>query len=250
MELPIAIRRLAEYYRRHGAGATCRRATVALKRAMAVHRVVLFYCDLSRLGDAGANLPDSLRVERKECFNELSQQDLKEILGVWNEDLARRNMDERFRLGASLWLIRCAGKLAGYGWTLRGRTVEPHYLPLGPEDIHLFDFAVFEQHRGQRLNPSLVNSILERLASEGSARAFIEAAEWNQAQFRSLSHTPFRRLCSARKATILGHTFVQWSDGNDLRPQSEDRKELISPCPATGGVPARSSGKAPAEDRI
>jgi len=210
MEISSAIRRLAEYYRRHGAGATCRRATLALRRAMAANRMVLFYCDLSRLRDAGANLPDSLRVERKESFNELSQQDLEEILSVWNADLAWQDMDTRFRLGASLWLIRSAGKLAGYGWTLRGRTVEPHYLPLGPEDIHLFDFAVLEQYRGQKLNPSLVKSILGRLASEGPARAFIEAAEWNQAQLRSLSHTPFRRLCSARKVTIFGRTFVQW----------------------------------------
>ncbi len=32
--------------------------------------------------------------------------------------------------GALLWLIKSEDGLAGYGWTLQGRTIEPHYFPL------------------------------------------------------------------------------------------------------------------------
>ena len=72
-----------------------------------------------------------------------------------------------------MWLIKSAGKLAGFGWTLQGDTIEPHYFPLAQDDVHLFDFHVFPQYRGQGLNPFLVNYILHSLASESSGRAFI-----------------------------------------------------------------------------
>jgi ribosomal protein S18 acetylase RimI-like enzyme len=119
-------------------------------------------------------------------------------------------MTERFGLGASLWLIKSHDKLAGYGWTLEGRTVEPHFFSLGHRDVHLFDFHVFPQYRGQGMNPTLVTSILRALTAEGAGRAFIEAAEWNQAQLSSLTKTPFRRLGMARKSTLFSRTLVLW----------------------------------------
>ena len=88
---------------------------------------------------------------------------LQEMISFWNPKLAHQNMKERFGLGASLWLIKSRDKLAGYGWTLQGGTVEPHYFSLGQDDVHLFDFHVFPQYRGQGMNPFLVTSILSNL---------------------------------------------------------------------------------------
>ncbi len=92
--------------------------------------MVLFYCDLSTLSSPTADLPSSLKVERHTNQTDLSPQDLQEITSFWNPEQARRNIKERFELGASLWLIKSEDHLAGYGWTLQGRTVEPHYFPL------------------------------------------------------------------------------------------------------------------------
>jgi len=89
------------------------------------------------------------------------------MTSFWNPKLAHQSMKERFGLGASLWLIKSRDKLAGYGWTLRGGTVEPHYFPLGQDDVHLFDFHVFPHYRGQGMNPFLVIHILRSLAAEG-----------------------------------------------------------------------------------
>ncbi len=130
-------------------------------------------------------------------------------------------MKERFDLGASLWLIRSQDKLAGYGWTLRGRTVEPHYFSIGRDDVHLFDFHVFPQFRGQGMNPFLVIYILCSLASEGAGRAFIEAAEWNQPQLSSLAKTPFRHLGLAKKWTIFGRNVVVWGKTKSGHPPRE-----------------------------
>jgi len=173
---------------------------------------VLFYCDLATLTAPRADLPSFLKVERKKSSTDLSPEDLEAMTSFWNPRVAQGNIRERFGKGASLWLIKSHDRLAGYGWTLQGRTIVPHYFPLGPDDVHLFDFYVFPQYRGQGMNPFLVTRILRSLAREGAGRALIEAAEWNRAQLSSLSRTPFRPLGRARKLTIFGRTIVFWAE--------------------------------------
>jgi ribosomal protein S18 acetylase RimI-like enzyme len=216
MGISTSISRFGDYYRRHGSWATIRRTVLAVRRALFSSHMVVFYCDLSRLAAPPSDLPGFLKVEQKTSSSELAPEDLEAMIGVWNPKLVRQNLKERFDLGASLWLIKSHDRLAGYGWTLQGGTIEPHYFPLGPEDVHLFDFHVFPQYRGLGMNPFLVAHILRRLATERAGRALIEAAEWNQAQLSSLSKTPFRRLGMARKWTILGHTFVRWAENGSV----------------------------------
>ena len=221
MSISNSILRFADYYRRNGVRATTDRVVLAIKRMLFSSRMVLFYCDLPALGSQTAHLPSSLKVERHRNQTDLSPRDLEEITNFWNPAQARRNIKQRFELGASLWLIRFEDKLAGYGWTLQGRTVEPHYFLLGPDDVHLFDFHVFPQYRGRGVNPSLVCYILGCFAAERAGRAFIEAAEWNEAQLASLRRTPFRRWGSAQKLTILRRTIVSCAQ-EDVAAQEHD----------------------------
>jgi ribosomal protein S18 acetylase RimI-like enzyme len=204
--------RFKAYLRRYGFAATVRRTGLAVRRTLFSNRAVLFYCDLSGQSLAPVEFPTSLNVERKRSQVELDAQDAQQIIHVWNPRVARQRLEQRFARGASLWLIKFNDRLAGYGWTLRGATMEPHYFPLGPHDAHLFDFHVYPLFRGQGMNPLLVRHILTELAGEGAGRAFIEAAEWNQAQLSSLGKTPFRCLGHARKWTILRCTTVWWSN--------------------------------------
>ncbi|MGB7601557.1 MAG: hypothetical protein WBM24_14700 [Candidatus Sulfotelmatobacter sp.] len=213
MAIPASISRLAAYYRRHGFTATFRRFSLQTKRTLFASRMVLFYCDLATLAPATTEMPSRLKVERYRSQADIAAQDLQEITSFWNPDLARRNIDHRFALGASLWLIRFENKLAGYGWTLQGRTVEPHYFPLGKDDVQFLDFHVFPKYRGRALDWFLMTHILQQLAKDGRARAFGEAAEWNKASLSSFEMTHFQRLGFARKYTIFGHTMVWWDEG-------------------------------------
>ena len=208
----------------HGLGATIRRARLALKRALFANRMVVFYCDLSAQTSPAVTIPASFRVERLLNAAELSQQDWEAVISLWNPKLARRNINERFTKGATLWLIKSGNRLAGYGWTLQGRTIEPYYFPLGPDDAHLFDFHVFPEYRGQGINPLLVGYILHALATDWGGRAFIEAAEWNEAQLCSLRKTAFRRLGWARSVTIFGHKFTSWTADNDIEEAAKERR--------------------------
>jgi hypothetical protein len=189
--------------------------------------MVLFYCEIPAQDSPMPYMPSSLRVERKRSETEISLQELREITSFGNSKLARRNLKERFALGSSLWLIRSADRIAGYGWTLQGRTVEPHFFRLGKNDVHLFDFLIFPQYRGRGLNPLLVSYILAALAIESQGRAFIEAAEWNQAQLTSLQRTPFHLLSSATKVTILGRSVVCWGRGEAVEEKHEFKNSAL-----------------------
>ena len=163
-------------------------------------------------------------VERKNNESELSSQDLLQIINVWNPNIARRQLAERFAQGASLWLFKLNDKLAAYGWTIIGRTMERHFMPLGPNDAHLFDYFVFPEYRGRRINPALVNHILTRLVAERRNRAFMEAAEWNTAQLSSLGRTPFHPFGRAWKFNLFRKTLVVWSNKDFNQPDQSDYK--------------------------
>ncbi len=217
MSISSSISRFTDYFTRHGFAATVRRLGLSARRTLFSSRMVLFYCDLATQSSPTADMPSNLKVERIKNQTELNAQDLKEITSFWNPKLARRNIEERFELGASVWLIKVEDNLAGYGWTLQGRTVEPHYFPLGKDDVQFLDFHVFPKYRGRALDWFLMTHILHRLAAEGRARAFGEAAEWNKASLSSFAMTPFRRLGWGRKFTVLGHTIVYWSADEPVR---------------------------------
>jgi ribosomal protein S18 acetylase RimI-like enzyme len=235
MGFSTSISRFVDYRRRNGLRATIRRIGLAAKRALFSSRSVLFYCDLSTLASSTTDLPGSLKVERKTSETEISLQDLQQITSLWNPKLARRNIQERFGLGASLWLIKFEAQLAGYGWTLQGRTVEPHYFPLGQRDVQFLDFHVFPKFRGRAMDWVLMTHILHTLAAEGAARAFGEAAEWNQASLSSFAMNSFRRLGSARKFTICGHAVVLWAGSETV--QHRQKVKMVSLPPSTGKSP-------------
>ncbi len=201
-----------DYCRRHGLAATVRRAWLAAKRALFASWMVVFYCDLDDRQLPQVTVPRTLKVERLRTLAELSAEHLQEMTSFWNPKMANRNIRERFEKGASLWLVECEGRLAGYGWTIEGGTIEPYYFPLTQNDLHFFDFHVFPRYRGRGFNPLLVAGILGDLANNRGGRAYIEAAESNEAQLSSLRKTPFRRIGSVRSLRLFGHTFVSWKE--------------------------------------
>jgi ribosomal protein S18 acetylase RimI-like enzyme len=225
MGIANSISRLTDYYRRNGFVTTLHRAGLGVRRVIFANRMVVFYCDLTDLLTRAGVLPSSFTVDRLSSEAELRPLDLVAMTSFWNSKQAHRNLSNRFALGASLWLIKSEDHLAGYGWSLQGRTVEPYFFPLGKDDVHLFDFHVFPQYRGLGINPLLVTHILRNLATCCVGRAFIEAAEWNDAQLSSLRKTPFLNLGLVRSLTLFGHTLVSWSERQtiDQVQQSSER---------------------------
>jgi GNAT superfamily N-acetyltransferase len=206
-----AISRAWSYYRLHGVSALTGRVGEALRRAAYAGEHVLFSCALP----VGApvqkrSFPGSF--ESKASAGEIAPADLERITSHWNPQENRRLMDQRFAAKARLWLARWEGLVAGYGWTLKGATISPHFYALTLGEVHLFDFFVFPEFRGRGINPVLVEYILSKLGEEGASKAYIECAAWNKAQLASLKKTSFQRMGAARKFCFGGRVFVQWTE--------------------------------------
>jgi ribosomal protein S18 acetylase RimI-like enzyme len=167
-------------------------------------------------------MPSSLTVQCLSNSAELSAGDLHELTSFWNPKQAHRNIGERFEKGASLWLIRSGERLAGYSWTLRGRTIAEYYFPMAQEDVQLFDFYVFPKFRGRAILWFLIIFILSSLREEGASRVFGDVAEWNQASLSFYKTIPFQRLGRARTLTIFGRTFVSWTENEPLEKTQKD----------------------------
>jgi len=207
-----SISRLRTYYQRHGLKALLERALLFARRSISANRMVVFYWDLAKPNSRPATLlPAHLTVERKDRLQEIDPQDWQTIVNFWNPELSSRRLGERLGLGASIWMIRCEGQLAGYGWSMTGRTIVPHYCPFGSDDVHFFDFLVFPEFRGRQINPWLVSHMIDEFRAEGRTRAYIEVAEWNEPQLSSLRKTNFQFFGMARKTLLLGRTFVEWT---------------------------------------
>ena len=223
--------RVSSYIRRNGARATIERVRVGVRRASYAGKMVVFCCDLQLQELPPAGHPEPLTVECVNTLAEMGTDRFRTMTTLWNPKLADRNIRERFARGASLWMAMAGDVLAGYGWTLQGRTIEPYYFPLSENDVHLFDFQVFPDFRGRGINPFLVTSILVGLARDGRTRAFIEAASWNDAQLASLHKTPFRLLGTVRSLTIASHSVIRWSGNNRnaLTARSSEPMERMMP---------------------
>jgi len=218
-----SISRVTAYYSRHGFGATIRRAGLAAQRALFSNRMLVFYCDLGSQPARAVTIPSTMRVDRLTKMTELASQDLEEITSFWNPKKACRNVTERFDKGATLWLVKSEEKVAGYGWTIQGRTIAEYYFPLGQKDVQLFDFYVFPKFRGRALHWLLTAHILQAIRADGASRAFADTGEWNQAQLSSFRMTQFRPLGSVRAFTFFGYTWVSWT-----KPKSLEEKQLAA----------------------
>jgi len=226
------VSRMAAFWKRHGARRTLQRFGVFVKRLFSGGRMVLYSYDFPKAGDARSQfslLPAQVSVERKRRLSEIDPQDWQKILNFWNPDLCQRNFAERFGKGATAWLVRCDGTLAGYGWTMIGQTIAQHYHPLGANDVHMFDYLVFPEFRGRNINPLLVTYILHQMAEEGRTRAYTEVKEWNQPPLASLCKTPFQLMGAARKVSLFGRTYVEWSSAEKLlrAPNTPTRKARV-----------------------
>ena len=211
MSVSNYISRATDYYRRRGFRATIHRARVALSRELFANGMIVFYCEPAKQTAAPANSPSFLRVERLKNYAELSPQDLQTMTSFWNPKQAHRNIRERFANGAFLWLIKLDNQLAGFSWTIRGRSISTYYFPLTEDDVQLFDFYVFPKFRGRAILWFLISDVLQNLRAEGVTRVFGDAAEWNQPSLSFYRMTPFRPLGFVRTYKIFGRTFNCWA---------------------------------------
>jgi hypothetical protein len=228
MSISNSILRITEYYRRHGIESTIRRFGLAMRRMLLYSRMVVFYCDLYEHEISDVKMSNGLYVERIHTLMELRTEYLHAMIESWNPTIAERNITEQFEKGALLWLVICNEQLAGYGWTMQGKTIGRYYFPLGANDVQLFDVYIFPRCRGRALHWLLTCHILSTLASAGRSRVYADTGEWNQAQLAAYTMTPFNILGMVRLYKIFGQVHTCWiaSESVSMRPRCTTSRRM------------------------
>lgn len=94
--------------------------------------------------------------------------------------------------------------------------MERRYYPAEAEDVHLFEFLVFPEYRGLRINSFLVDHILDQLAAERKAHAYLDVAEWNKAALKSYRYTSFRPVGLWKGGPLRGRRLVKGVSAGEL----------------------------------
>lgn len=216
--------RIALFYMRHGLLSTVKRIFTALNRSFYLGRMILYSCPMPYKGVGQSDIANQVKFERT-TKAVLSKGDYVTVLDTGSIDERSRDLANRFELGSELWLAKVSGRVAGFGWTIVGKTVLPHYFALEANEVHLFDFHVFPEFRGRGINIALIENILTTLSAQPLSCAHIECAAWNHSMIRSLSKTPFHRQAEVIRIAFLGFSFIIRLKGSGIDVEFSFRKK-------------------------
>ncbi len=217
------LQRIALFYRREGLLSTIKRIFTALHRSFFLGRMIVYSCPMPTEGIGLSDTANKIYFERATNAH-LSKDDYATVLDIGSIEERSRDIAHRFELGSELWLAKVNGRVAGFGWTLVGKTVSPHYFTLRANEVHFFDFYVFPEYRGRGINIALIEKILTTLSTQPISRAHIDCAAWNHAQIRSLSKTPFHRQAEVIRVSFLGLSIIIWHKGSGFDVKYSYRK--------------------------
>jgi ribosomal protein S18 acetylase RimI-like enzyme len=221
MNKRFVLTRLIRYYRRNGVTSTTWKVLKKIRKSLFTKPEILYFVDLVTRQRKGNTIPDNFTIQ---CFRgeeEISSEDLNTLFEHLGEKIVRCDVKDRFGKGALLWLVKVDSTLAGYIWSISGRTIQPHYFPLTDKDVSLFDNYIFEECRGRSINPQLINYVLDELQRDGLIRVFIETNKTNSSEIHSLAKTDFKIFGVARKYHAGKRRFMIWSEaGKDHELQN------------------------------
>ena len=208
---PVLVSRLIRYYKAQGLLKTFYRILEKLWYLVFPKANILYCVDLAELNTDRYVRPENMQIISYKNMNEIEEGEMAALTGYFSEYIIKRQMEERFDMGAVLWLLKVDDRVAGMIWSIKAKTVRPYYFLLATNDVHLFDNEIFSDYRGRGLNIILIEYALSGLRSMGLVRAFIDTNLRNTAEIRSLAKTSFNDFGLARKIHFGGRDITIWS---------------------------------------
>ena len=199
------------YYKSKGLISTVRRMFQKIREFIFRKPSLFYYIDLADIKDEEHDLPDDMIVECHKSESSISREDLQVFFEFFGEKDMKNRLKGRFSLGAYLWLLKVGGTLAGYVWSIQGKSIGSQYFPLTDKDVNTIDNLIFEQFRGRGLNSVLWNYMLLELKKESMIRVFGDINPTNTSSIRSVEKHGFRKYARARKFRVGKRNFVIWS---------------------------------------
>jgi hypothetical protein len=178
-------------------------------------RKVIWWTDLTELPEGKFELPENIKITRCISKDGMDKEDLKVLIESGTELMgtnAIKEIDKRFEKGATLWLIKENGCLAGYEWTMAKDSLTHTFVPHVESDIHALDIELFKDFRGRGLYEIHVEYLRNIFKNEGFKRLYFETHLLNKRALRAIMKKEPRILGIARKFYLFGRNIVIWSE--------------------------------------
>ncbi|MGN6387640.1 MAG: hypothetical protein ACTHMT_15525 [Verrucomicrobiota bacterium] len=109
--------------------------------------------------------------------------------------------------GWRLWLGCRAGKLAIVSWTRSHKLSSDFFFPLSKNEVLIWYTETLAEHRGLGLLPLMLDYIVQTLASEGTHKAYVTCAAYNESSRRGIEKAHFK---------LIGHGIMRAGTGRGL----------------------------------
>ncbi|GEM_PF-673134 len=164
---------------------------------------ILIFADIADLKKEIIELPNSFTIEKITKKEDLAPKDMERFLSYSHPDFIKHYINEHFRKGAILWVLKSDGDIVSFEWSLRGENAIGHYFfPMTPNDVVIFDAHTWEEYRGHTYYAILVKHILMNLSKEGVTRVYTEVKARNVSGMAIINKTCLRPFGVARKFQI------------------------------------------------
>lgn len=210
MKLNLLVSRLVQSIKTKGIFFTMNRFFIISKRTLFQNKSIIYCADLCSIEYDNFELPKNYFIEVIQKEEDLSKNNLKQLLKYRPHEILKLQFQERFHKGAVLWLLMISDNVVGFHWSITGQPIKQYFFSFTCKDALLFDSEIFAEFRGQGLNPLLIDYIMCNLKKQGVNRAYIDIRMWNAANIRSITKTKFKKIGIARKVILLGKVFVIW----------------------------------------
>jgi len=210
MSIMSLVQRFANQYRVYGLWGAIANTKTYLHRNLLHKSTFLYVADLEKLSNEDFILPEEYSIVAYHSRSDIPAKDQERYFGHAGKENGENEISDRFSKNAILWMLRVNEAPAGFIWSVRGKMVDPYFVPLAPNDSVLFDAVTFPEFRGKRIYSLLTNGVILRLRNDGCTRAFGHAEEWNLPSINGLRKTYLKAIGKARKFNLFGRTLVVW----------------------------------------
>lgn len=149
-----------------------------------------------RQGDQLAGGSSNIRIERFTSADELSPDDLCELIAGDGSGFTSR-MREEFSEGGVLWIAYVEDHVAGYQWSRRGNFVENWHFDLSERDVLIYSTVTFYEYRGRRVAAEIMARICQDEVGNGG-RACADCMVWNTPAVRFIERTGFKKVAERK----------------------------------------------------
>ena len=228
MSKKFYISRILQFRKDKGFRKTINRFYFKIRQHLLQNRDVLFYCEIAKFNDEDIQMPPNIKVVGATSADEILPEDMNALIEYRGEKIVRQQIEERFKHGAALFMVKRDGLLAGFSWIIREVPIEHFFFPLTKNDVYFFDAAILPKYRSRGVLPPFSRFIFSKLKNQGIIRGFFAAHQWNRPMIRTaMRRMAFVKFGVARKFHIHGRDIIIW---NEMCNKKKHAPKDVSGC--------------------